>query len=641
MKVSKKVLLFLVTLFLVVIFGENKVRAESSLYLNSLEFNVKINEDASINITEYWNIDIEETNTLYKTFKTDNTKYSGITDVKVSEITEGRKTTFKEQDEWEYHVDSGKYYGTKNKKGDFEIGWGVGLDNSYDTRKYKIEYKVQNAITKYSDYSQLYWQLVGEDFEISAEQVKGTITLPEKASSKEDIKVWGHIDTLNGTIYATDLDKIEFEVNGYRSNRMLEVRILFPTGMIKEASRTHNIEILQTVIDEETKWVEEANARRDKIKNTITTIIVIAGAILDFAFIITIIGANKNPIRKQKKFIPEQKMEYYRDIPRNNASPGEAVNLLQKNITDLPNYDSLGKIFSAVLLNLKLKGYLDFEIDEDKKNKEKISIKMGKKANAEELNSEEKEIYAFLDQATLRKEERKLTLKELQKEIKSKPKKIEKLGKNIGENIYAGLIKEKLLDKEQAKIHSDTTGVIAVQIIFLILFLFFAIIMPLETGYTKGIVITIITTTVLGIISIGKKIAIFKRINAFTQQGVNEIEQWKGLKKYMEDFSLLDEKEVLHIEIWEKFLVYATAFGIAEKVIKQLKLVYPNIDEITDTNYTMMYLMMHTDFSSSFSSAITSSISSTYSSATGGGGGFSGGGGGGGGRRWRRRTLKN
>ncbi len=39
----------------------------------------------------------------------------------------------------------------------------------------------------------------------------------------------------------------------------------------------------------------------------------------------------------------------------------------------------------------------------------------------------------------------------------------------------------------------------------------------------------------------------------------------------MEEFSLLKEKEIPHLVLWEKFLVYATAFGIADKVIKQLK----------------------------------------------------------------------
>ena len=75
--------------------------------------------------------------------------------------------------------------------------------------------------------------------------------------------------------------------------------------------------------------------------------------------------------------------------------------------------------------------------------------------------------------------------------------------------------------------------------------------------------------------------------------------------------------------------------GIASKVIKQLKIVYPNFEEISNEmgTYTCMNVIMNTNFTSSFSSAISSSIisasaaSSTYSSGSGGGGGFSGGGG--------------
>ena len=98
----------------------------------------------------------------------------------------------------------------------------------------------------------------------------------------------------------------------------------------------------------------------------------------------------------------------------------------------------------------------------------------------------------------------------------------------------------------------------------------------------------------------------------------------------MEDFSMLDKREVPELVIWEKYLVYATAFGIADKVIKQLKIVYPNFDEIMNTNiatYTYINLMMNTNFNSSFSNSITTSMSSAYSSGTGSGGGFSGGGG--------------
>ena len=641
MKKIGRILLFVMILFLTIICLQNSVSADSYLYLNSLEFYVEVNQDASINVTEYWDIEIEETNTLYKSFKTDNTKYTGITDVKVTDITDGVNKPFSKQNNWEYHVGKGKCYGAKNQNRDFEIGWGVGLDDSDDTRKYKIEYKVENAVSKYNDYAELYWQLIGEDFEISADKVTGTIVLPKKATSAEDIKVWGHIETLNGTIYATDLNTVEFEVNRYESNHMLEVRTLFPTEMIISSARTKNVDILQTVIEEETKWVEEANQRRAARIARLTAIIVGGGIILDIIFIITIIGANKNPIRKQKKFVPEQDMEYYREIPRKNATPGEAVQLIQKNMTNMLNSDALGKIFSAVLLNLKLKGYLEFEIDETKKDKEKISIRLNRKSNVEELLAEEKEIYAFLEQATLKKDERVLTLKELQRVIKSNPSKIQKLNEGMGKNIYSSLIKESLLNEKQAKEYSVSTAIVTLQIVFLIMFLGFVLLFVTteEIGFNIWIKATLVITSILGAISIGKKTGIVRKTNPFTQKGVNEIEAWKGLKKYMEDFSLLNEKEVPAIEIWEKFLVYATAFGIAEKVIKQLKMTYPNYEQLTGSDYTMMYLMMNTDFSNSFSSAISSTMSSTYSSATGGGGGFSGGGGGGGGRRWWRWTL--
>ena len=97
----------------------------------------------------------------------------------------------------------------------------------------------------------------------------------------------------------------------------------------------------------------------------------------------------------------------------------------------------------------------------------------------------------------------------------------------------------------------------------------------------------------------------------------------------MEDFSLLNEKEIPAIEVWEEYLVYATAFGIAQKVLKQLKEIYPNIEELDTIGTSCIYFMYHTNFSTTFSSSINSAISTSYSSATGGGGGFSGGGGGG------------
>ncbi len=102
---------------------------------------------------------------------------------------------------------------------------------------------------------------------MSADKVTGTILLPQNASSKEDIKVWGHTEGLNGEIYATATNKIEFEVNNFRAGRYIEIRTLFPTAMITNSGRTYSRERLNEVIEKETVWANEANARRARAEN--------------------------------------------------------------------------------------------------------------------------------------------------------------------------------------------------------------------------------------------------------------------------------------------------------------------------------------------------------------------------------------
>lgn len=113
----------------------------------------------------------------------------------------------------------------------------------------------------------------------------------------------------------------------------------------------------------------------------------------------------------------------------------------------------------------------------------------------------------------------------------------------------------------------------------------------------------------------------------------------------------MKQKEVPELVLWEKYLVYATVFGISEKVLKQLKLVYPQLSDeeyLHSHGYTYMYLMYSGSFHNSFLSSLNTSVGTSYtnltnySSGSGGGGGFSSGGGfgGGGGRNGWKITKK-
>ncbi len=640
-KKIKKIITTLIFLILFIILGNTKSNA-GSLYLDNLDFDAKINQDGSMNVTETWDISISETNTLFKTFKTDNSKYSSITDVEVAEVTNNAEKKFSKVDSLMYHVTKDCYYGMKNSDGNFEIAWGVGLDDSSATKTYKISYKVNDAIAKYQDYAELYWQFVGSDFEVSADKVTGTILLPQNASSKEDIKVWGHTEGLNGEIYATATNKIEFEVNNFRAGRYIEIRTLFPTAMITNSGRTYSRERLNEVIEKETVWANEANARRARAENAKkagTVIFAIVVVIIDVWLLRSSIKIRKEASKKTK-IKPSQELEYFREMPRKNATPAQAVYVYNEVLSTVST-NQMGNIFSATLLDLCLKKYIGFE--ENPSNKKNIIIKILKKEADDKLEKTEKVILQYIVGAAKGAEE--ITIKDVEKYMKAHSSNLVELKDDIEKASVRELSQNAIYDENEAteKSNYNTKSVLSFTFVLVVIF----VILGLLPAFLESMneMVMIVGALSIIVLSVFKGLSLRKyasKINVYTQKGIDESQMWKGLKKYMEDFSMLDKREIPEIVIWEQFLVYATAFGIADKVIKQLKAVYKELGrsfEFDDPSYGYMYFMTNNNFTSSFTnsmssaftSAYASNYSSSYSSGSGGGGGFSGGGGGG---RW-------
>ena len=268
MKKIKKHIIILCFFVILLFFSSTNVMA-GELNLSNLEFEAKLNVDGSMDVIEKWDIRIEDTNTVYKSFETDNEKYSRITDVTVKEITEQGIKSFTQVYEWQYHVTKDCYYGTFNEDGDFEIGWGVGLDSGSDRRQYIIQYTVKDVIKKANDYAELYWKFVGDNFSIPVNNIKGKVYLPNYVDNMEDIKVWGHTKFLNGLINATNKNEIQFSGTDLPSSTFFEIRILFPTDLVYYSARTSNNDILNSVIEEETKWANAANEKRQNMKLTL------------------------------------------------------------------------------------------------------------------------------------------------------------------------------------------------------------------------------------------------------------------------------------------------------------------------------------------------------------------------------------
>ena len=70
---------------------------------------------------------------------------------------------------------------------------------------------------------------------------------------------------------------------------------------------------------------------------------------------------------------------------------------------------------------------------------------------------------------------------------------------------------------------------------------------------------------------------VYGKYHALTDNGQKYGGQVAGLKRYLLDFSDFSDRGVLDMTLWGRYMVYATAFGISDKVMAQLTKAYPEV----------------------------------------------------------------
>lgn len=567
--------------------------------LNDLKYDVVLNEDGSADVVETWNIRISETNTLFKTFKLDSTKYGKITNVEVSEVKIGGEiTNFQDTGVYAYHVKKGGFYALNRPGSEFEIAWGVQVEDT-ETKTYRIKYKIENAIKTYTDCSEFYWQFIGNTNGIPAKKVTGTIALPKEVLNRDNLKVWAH-GPLHGNITIVDNKTALFEVEDLETNTMVEVRVVTAENVFSQNMNRVNTSKLNSIVEEETKWADEANAQREAARKAVMKVLIIITVItiIVLAIFIFVVVRYVKVLKKVKKVVPEQEMKYFRDFPDENATPAEAAFLYYFDKQGRFN-TNISKIVSAIILDLALKKAISFEQDE----KGNVDIVLNESFENPNYKDEEKVFEILTNALKLKRkkskgeeETNKITMKDIEKYAKTKD---EEFLTDI--HRIEGMAKTSEINKGNYSTEDEKTykkwknkSVTYYAIALVLLFMGFAFIIPIFIA---------ILLSICGILC-GK---IAKKLKNLTQKGANEQEAWKGLKRYMEDFSLLNEREVPELVLWEKYLVYATAFGIADKVLAQLKVKYPQLaDEsyMISNGYTYMYMMNRMNFDRMIGSGI-------------------------------------
>lgn len=628
--------------------------------MNKLDYNVALNEDGSMNVVETWNVYVKNTGTLFKDFY--NTNKYPISDISVKNL----KTNEQLEDLGyeEYHVPEGKYYAEEIKNNVVEVAFGTGKKKSSGNVKFQISYKINNVINSYEDCQEFYWKFLDKSNGMMCKNISGTITLPRNLSNSENLLVWGH-GNINGRIDKSGTNKVKFKIKNFSAGNMLEIRVVTKEKMFNVEGKTFTM--LNGIQKEETRWASKTNENIKK--NRIILIIILSIEVIILLFIFKDIKTYFN-INKSGNKIEKRNLEYFRDIPREETStPGEGAFLYyfdnNFNWTDGKQSD----VLAANILNLCLKGYISFE----KKLEDKIYISILK--GKEDLKEDEKEIYNLIKDAIGKKES--IEVKELQDFAKKNYDKysahVRSMVKHIKENLYSENIIDKKQEKLYDKTYSPTPTIFAGIFMAIIIFILMSLLPIIDVGYLAAFGISIrnnLLEIILVLVPIIAMLIILEQnrkkargnVYKLTQKGEDEQAEWKGLSKYLKHYSLLNERGVFDIIIWEKYLVYATAFGISEKVIEELHASYPYvfteeywkeerptkgiIDMACNPSYynkECSFIGFTNEIQTSYNTMQTTmkEYTSTHSSAHyssssfGGGGGFSSGGGG-----RRRRTVQ-
>lgn len=473
-------------------------------------------------------------------------------------------------------------------------------NHSSNNTGFYIRYTITDAVVIHNDIAELMYNFSWSEL---IDDIKFKVVLPNDSN---ELRVYTH-GPVNGINSIVNRKTTDASWDFLNSDELVDMRVVFDKSLVPNGTKTTNVDALDKIIDFETKQAEIQNEIRENAKKQMYVTYIVC--------IVWIIGLIIIVYNFYKKFDKEYKsnfnIDYMRELPA-TYGPEVLGYLLTKS-------DIKSEYLSASIMELIRKKY--FKLEMNMENKKDFEIHLDK-TNIE-LTSSEKLLSDWLindvgDGTKFTNDDMKDASKKHYSEFLSKYS----LWKN---DVIANGIKEQFFE--------NITGKKVLYSIYCIIGGFIGFIF-LSAGYGSVLAGIVIISAIIALIY-------FLLATKRTIKGNEDYVRWVAFKKFLLDFGRMQEKEVPEVYLWEKYLVYATAFGIADKVQKamQMKIKELNYNENEFSSSPLFYyyyLGMGNNISNTINTSISKAIStaSAASSAASSGSGFGGGssfGGGGGG----------
>lgn len=444
-----------------------------------------------------------------------------------------------------------------------ELCWGM---SSHGNHVYTIEYDIKNFVFNTNDNQVVYWKLINDSMDPAPKHF--TIDITSSKPFADTLDVWGYgykglAYVSNGKISMTD------DNYGFNSNQYAVLLVKFPLGSF-QTTYTTKYESFEDTYDA----AEEGTFEHDyEDKFTFSDFIAILSVLIStvIPFIVVVFALKKSgfslsdyDFSQVSKKINMKEINNFRDIPC-KKDMYRAYWCAEVFDLNKKKEDFLGSILLKWLLYDQI---TLITVPKKLFRKETTAVDL---KNVKTFDNEyERKIYNMMFTAS---KDGILETRELEKWCKSNYSKYFDWFKDTLEYERDLLVNENLLlPYEKGKIFKST-------------------------AYT------------------------------ITPRIKEEAVELAGLKKYLNEFTLTKEKSAIEVKMWREYLIYAQTLGIADKVAKQFKDLYPEIFEQSQFNYTDFVIINNISRSGLTSASSARSAAESYSA---GGGGFSSGGGGGG-----------
>ncbi len=544
---------------------------------------------------------------LYNATDIENIKVYGKTDIEASE------NVFTDQTLTEFTEVATAQKGNKNlfTISDIYDGYRITMYQPANNKMnvFFLSYTVKDVAILHNDVAELNWNFIGNGFEDDIADLKIKVYLP-KSDDSSYFRLWA----ASGTNLAGEIEKINNE-GAYAYTKNLDaydpvtIRLTFNKDLVNSSliTKKRNREAFTDILEEEQVKADEANALRKEIRQKYWTGIIITGV-----FYLALIGTWVYVYLVHDKERKAQfNLKYNREfIDDYNV---EVIDyLMHKNITS--------NAMSASIMNLIYKKNIQFtELPEEKKKEYEFTL-----VNRDNLNETENILVDFL--FTKVGSGDKFTTKEL-KSYASSTKTCDTFMTS-----YTKWKRAVTQDGENEKFFEDKKAV-GMGVVFLIL----GILVQIINGSLGVETLLCYTTGLVGVIFL--LYTIFS--NKKTEKGIEHYAKWQAFRNFLDDFGTFELKELPEIVLWDRYLVYATIFGLADKVQKAMNVHIKEID--FNDSYYPIFIYNNINIGHTINSTVSSAISgaqaaisrenatSSMSSGSGFGGGFSSGGGFGGG----------